>query len=409
MSDLSVSKQISTQRLISLDALRGFTIAAMVIVNDPGSWEAVYAPLLHANWHGITATDLVFPFFIFIVGVSISFAYTKRMAAKVPKREIYKKIIWRAFKIYAVGIFLWVFGRFDFIEFRLITEIRWVGVLQRIAIVFLVGAIIFLNTDWKKQIGIAATLLIGYWLLMALVPVPIDEVIQQALASGVVMSAHGELPIGEIKQISDGFIASNFEPGVNLAAWLDRAVVPGHLWERTWDPEGFLTTIPALVTAILGMLVGRILLTVTDPYKKLTFLFFTGFSLLLAGELWSYIFPLNKNLWSSSFTLYTGGLATMGLAACILIIDVWGYVGWTRLGRVYGANAITAYVLAGMLTLVFYRDTLWGISLSRTYMDTMTGIGIPDKFASFMYAIMYMLIIYIPTYILYRKKIFIKL
>ena len=409
MSDLSVSNQISTQRLISLDALRGFTIAAMVIVNDPGSWNAVYAPLLHASWHGITATDLIFPFFIFIVGVSISFAYTKRMAAKVPKKDIYKKIIWRAFKIYAVGIFLWIFGRFDFFEFRLVAEIRWVGVLPRIAVVFLFGAIIFLNTDWKKQIGISVTLLVGYWLIMALVPVPIDEVIHQALATGTVISSDGIIPIGEITKISNGFIAANFEPGTNLAAWMDRALVPGYLWERTWDPEGLLSTLPALATAIIGMLVGRILLTVKDPYKKLTYLFFTGFSLLFVAELWSYIFPLNKNLWSSSFALFTGGLATMGLAACILIIDVWGYVKWTRLGRVYGANAITAYVLAGMLTLVFYRDSLWGISFSRTFMEYMTGIGVAAKFASLMYAIMYMLIIYIPTYILYRKKIFIKL
>ena len=409
MSDLSVSKQISSQRLISLDALRGFTIAAMVIVNDPGSWDAVYAPLLHASWNGITATDLIYPFFIFIVGVSISFAYTKRLEAKVPKKDIYKKIIWRAFKIYAIGIFLWIFGRFDFIEFRLLAEVRWVGVLQRIAIVFLLGALIFLNTDWKKQIIIAAALLIGYWLILALVPVPIDEVIKQALASGTVMSADGEMAIGELKQLSGGFIAGNFEPGTNLAAWLDRAAVPGYLWQVTWDPEGLLSTFPALVTAIIGMLVGRILLTVNEPYKKLSYLFFTGFSLLLAGELWGYIFPLNKNLWSSSFTLYTGGLATMGLAACILIIDIWGYVGWTRLGRVYGANAITAYVLAGMLTVVFYSDRIWGISLSRTFMDAMTGIGVSDKFASFIYAIVYMLIIYIPTYILYRKKIFIKL
>jgi len=407
MSELSISKQISTKRLISLDALRGFTIAAMVIVNDPGSWDYVYTPLLHASWHGISATDLIYPFFIFIVGVSISFAYTKRMEAKVPKKDIYKKIIWRAFKIYAVGVLLWVLRR-DLWEISL-DDVRWVGVLQRIAIVFLLGALIFLNTDWKKQIGIAVSLLVGYWLVMALVPVPIDEVIQQALASGTVMSAHGKIPIGEINQISEGFIAANFEAGTNLAAWMDRALVPGYLWEVTWDPEGLLSTLPALATAIIGMLVGRILITVSDPYKKLSYLFFTGFSLLLVGEIWGYIFPLNKNLWSSSFALYTGGLATMGLAACILIIDVWGYVGWTRLGRVYGANAITAYVLAGMLTLVFYSDSLWGFSFSRTFMDSMTGIGVPAKFASFMYAIMYMLIIYIPTYILYRKKIFIKL
>jgi predicted acyltransferase len=403
MSELSASTQTFSQRLLSLDALRGFTIAAMVIVNDPGSWSSVYEPLLHADWHGLTATDLVFPFFIYIVGVSIAFAYTKRLAAKVPKKDIYKKIIWRAFKIFAVGIFLWLWPEFNF------NEIRWVGVLPRIAFVFLIGALIFLNTDWKKQIGIAAVILIGYWLAMALIPVPIDEVIQRALESGTVMTAHGEVALGGIQKISDGLIAANVEPGVNLAAWIDRTVVPGYLWEVTWDPEGLLTTFPALVTAMIGMLIGKVLLTVKDQYKKLVYLFFIGFTLLLAGELWSYVFPLNKNLWSSSFTLYTGGLATMGLAACILIIDVWGYKGWTTLGRVYGANAITAYVLAGMLKLVFYQDIWWGISLSRSFMEFMTLNSIPAKLASFIYAVIYMLIIYIPTYILYKKKIFIKL
>jgi predicted acyltransferase len=194
-----------------------------------------------------------------------------------------------------------------------------------------------------------------------------------------------------------------------MQAWIDRALLPGRFWERTWDPEGILSTLPAIVTGIIGMLIGRLILLEKDTYKKLVLLFFIGFCMLTAGELWSYIFPINKNLWSSSFVLYTGGLATMGLAACMLIIDVWGYKDWTRLGRIYGANAITSYVLAGMLTLIFYDDIWWGISLSQTFMEGMTGIGIEAKFASFLYAIIYMLIIYIPAYILYQRKIFIKL
>ena len=408
MSGQAVSNPISSKRLISLDALRGFTIAAMVIVNDPGSHEHVYSPLLHARWHGLTATDLVFPFFIYIVGVSIAFAYTKRLDANVPRKDIYKKIVWRAFKIYAVGMLLRVWPQFLRLDFD-IADLRWVGVLQRIAVVFLFGAILFMNTNWKKQVGIAALLLVGYWLVMALVPVPIDEVIRETLNTGTVMSRHGVIPVGEIHQISEHFIAANFNPGINLESWLDRAVIPGSFYEVTWDPEGLLSTFPALATAIIGMLIGRLLLTVQDQYRKLTYLFFIGFALLAAGELWSYVFPLNKNLWTSSFVLYTGGLATMGLAACILIIDVWGNVGWTKLGRVYGANAITAYVLAGLLTWVFYHDIWWGVSLSRTFMDVMTGIGVSNRFASFMYAVIYMLIIYIPAYILYRKKIFIKL
>ena len=403
MSAQVISNQISSQRLLSLDALRGFTIAGMVIVNDPGSWDSVYAPLEHAQWHGLTATDLIFPFFLYIVGVSIAFAYTKRLKANVPKKEIYKKILWRSLKIFAVGVFLWLWPDFNF------ATIRWAGVLQRIAIVFLVGALIFLNADWKKQVWIGSIILVAYWILLAFIPVPVDDVIQGALNTGMVERAGGEVAVQELRQISDGLIAANFEPGVNMQAWLDRALLPGRFWERTWDPEGILSTFPAIVTGIIGMLMGRLILSEKETFKKLALLFFIGFCMLTAGELWSYIFPLNKNLWSSSFVLYTGGLATMGLTACMLIIDVWGYKNWTRLGRIYGANAITSYVLAGMLTLVFYHDIWWGVSLSESFMEGTTGIGVSAKLASFLYAVIYMLIIYIPAYILYRKKIFIKL
>ncbi len=403
MSEQAISNQISSQRLISLDALRGFTIAAMVIVNDPGSWDSVYSPLEHAQWHGLTATDLIFPFFLYVVGVSIAFAYTKRLKANVPKNDMYKKIIWRSIKIFTVGVFLWLWPEFDF------DAIRWVGVLPRIAIVFLVGALLFLNADWRRLIWIGAIILIVYWLVLTLIPVPIDQLIDQALTTGSVARSGGNVPVEGIVRISDGFIAANFEPGVNMAAWMDRVILPGRLWERTWDPEGFLSTFPAIVTGIIGMLVGILILTQKDQFKRLTYMFFIGFMMLIAGELWSYIFPLNKNLWSSSFVLYTGGLATMGLAACILIIDIWGYKNWTRLGRIYGANAITSYVLAGMLTLIFYDTIWWGVSLNHTFMDGMTGIGINAKLSSFLYAIIYMLIIYIPAYILYKKKVFIKL
>jgi len=403
MSEQAISNQISTQRLISLDALRGFTIAAMVIVNDPGSWDSVYAPLEHAQWHGLTATDLIFPFFLYIVGVSIAFAYTKRLKANVPKKDMYKKIIWRSIKIYFVGVLLWLWPEFNF------AAIRWVGVLQRISIVFLVGALLFLNADRRRLIWIGATILIVYWIVMAFIPVPIDQVINEALTTGMVARSGGNVPVEGIRQISDGFIAANFEPGVNLEAWMDRTLLSGRFWERTWDPEGFLSTFPAIVTGIIGMLIGKLILAEKDKFRRLVWMFFIGFTMLIAGELWSYVFPLNKNLWSSSFVLYTGGLATMGLAALILIIDIWGYKNWTRLGRIYGANAITSYVMAGMLTLVFYEDIWWGVSLSQSFMDGMTGIGMGAKLASFLYAVIYMLIIYIPAYILYKKKIFIKL
>ena len=185
----------TSKRLISLDALRGYTIALMVIVNDPGSWSHVYTPLLHADWHGITLTDLVFPFFLFIVGVSITLAYSKRLEAGADKKSMYKKIISRATKIMLLGWFLWIWPDFSF------EGMRFAGVLPRISIVFLVCAFLFLNTSWRQQLWMAGITLICYWLLMALVPVPIDDVIHGALASGQVQYSGGMMDIGSMSKI----------------------------------------------------------------------------------------------------------------------------------------------------------------------------------------------------------------
>ncbi len=389
-------------RLLSLDALRGYTIVLMVIVNDPGSWSHVYPPLLHAKWHGLTLTDLVFPFFLFIVGVSITLAYTKRLEAGTEKKDLYGKIVSRSIKIMLLGWFLWLWPSFSF------EGMRYVGVLPRISMVFFVCALIFLHTSWKQQAWIAALTLIAYWLLLALVPVPIDEVIRNALVTGQVQSSGGVLDIGQITQVSHGFIAANYEPGVNITAWLDRVLVPGSFWERTWDPEGLMSTFPAIVTGIIGMLIGKVILAREDSYKKLTWIFLSGFAMYLLGGAWGWFMPLNKNLWTSSYTLWTAGMCTMGLAAAILVVDIRGYTRGTTLGRVYGANAIASYVLAGMLTVVFYSAIFGGESLNGLWMDGVTSIGVPPKLASLAYAILYMFIIYIPAYALYRKRIFIK-
>ncbi len=363
---------MKTKRLISLDALRGFTIAAMVIVNDPGSWSYVYSPLEHSEWHGCTITDLVFPFFLFIVGISIALAYSKRLDASVPIKSLYRKIIIRSVNIYLLGIFLWLWPEFDF------SAIRWTGVLPRISVVFLVCALLFLNTNWKQQVKIGATILLLYWIIMAYIPVP---------------------GIGK----SDLSV-----PGMNWANYLDKLLLPGVLWEGIWDPEGILSTFTAIASGITGMLIGKLYLSVKDKNKRLVWLYFAGFSMFLAGGLWNWVFPINKNLWTSSYVLYTSGLGTLALATCILIVDVWGYTRWTFLGRVYGANAITSYVLAGMLTIVFYGLKICGVSMNEWFMNGMTQIGSDPRFASILYAVIYMLIIFIPALIMYRKKIFIK-
>jgi predicted acyltransferase len=194
----------------------------MIVVNDPGSWEHIYWPLRHADWHGITITDFVFPFFLFIVGVSIVLSTHKQIAAGADKKKMRKKIWIRSIKIFALGLLLNLFPEFNFAELRI------PGVLQRIAIVYLASALIFLSTDWKAQLKIAAALLVGYWLAMMLIPVP-------GLGAGVL------------------------EPGQNLAAWIDSMLMPGKMWQGTWDPEGILSTLPAIATGISGMLAGQLL------------------------------------------------------------------------------------------------------------------------------------------------------
>ena len=361
-----------TNRLISLDAMRGFTIAAMIIVNDPGSWDHVYAPLLHADWHGATPTDLIYPFFLFIVGVSISLAYQKRLDKNVDKGPLVKKIFIRSLKIFVLGIFLWLWPDFDF------GSVRWAGVLQRIALVFLPCGILFLYTDWKQQLKIGAGILVAYWIIMAYVPIP-----------GI---GGPDLSV----------------PEKNWAHFIDSKLLPGVLWQKTWDPEGILSTFPAIVTGITGMLIGRIILDTKDDFKKLTWVFFAGWAMLTMGNIWDWFFPINKPIWTSSYVLYTSGLAALSLAAFMLIVDIMGIKKWTTLGRVYGANSIASYVLAGVLTLIFYDNIFGGSGLNELFLNAATGIGFSSKFASLCYAVIYMLIIYIPTYILYKKKIFIK-
>lgn len=360
------------ERLMSLDAFRGFTIAAMIMVNNPGSWSHVYAPLLHKPWHGITVTDLIFPFFLFIVGISIALAYTKRVEAGIPKGDMYKRIVWRSVKIFAVGIFLSLYPKFNF------EELRVAGVLQRIAIVFLVCAILFLSVRWKKQAVTGVALLILYWLAMVLIPTP-------------------------------GYGKPMLEPGINLAAWIDSYMLPGRMWQKTWDPEGLFSTFPAIATGITGMLAGSLIVSKKTTEEKIIWLFTAGFIALAIGHAWSWFFPLNKNIWTSSFVMVTSGLAALTLATSMYIIDVSGYKKIACPGVVFGSNAITVYVLAGVVGYLFYGIHMGGASLNVHFMNLLTGIGFEPRFSSFLFAFLYIGLFYIPAWIMHKKNIFIKL
>ena len=358
-------------RLLSIDVLRGMTLIFMIIVNTPGSWDYVYAPLLHADWNGLTPTDYIFPNFLFIVGVSIVLSLNNKIN-ELNRIQLLKKIIWRAFKIYLVGVFLWVFPDFDF------TNIRWVGVLQRISFVFLFCGLIYLFIDKKLFIYISLITLILYWFIMLYIPVP---------------------------GIGSPDLSS---PELNIAHYIDSKFLPGVMWQDTWDPEGILTTIPSIITGVFGLIAGSILVSNNDIKDKIIKLFSLGLILVFVGDFFSWSFPVNKNLWSTSYTFLMAGMSFMLVAAFTYLIDVSGYKKF-KMSQVFGTNSIFTYVLSGTLTSIFYSDRFIGVELNSIFVETLISIGISPKLTSLIYAIIFVLIIYIPATYLFKKKIFIKL
>lgn len=328
-----------SERLLALDVFRGMTVAGMLLVNNPGTWSAIYPPLEHAPWHGWTPTDLIFPFFLFIVGITTSISLQGRRARGDDEGAILRQILKRGFLIYLFGLLL---SWFPFFTYTSITELpdatfldrvvyrvehlRILGVLQRIGIAYLIGALLTLRTSLKQQIVILATLLFGYWALMTLVPVP------------------------------DTGIAGRFvldKPDQLLSAWLDRTILGvNHLWtgSKTWDPEGLLSTLPAVGTMILGTFAGKwIARRDLELNSRLSGLFAMGAITMMLGLVWNWWFPINKSLWTSSYVLFTGGMAAVVLATCLWIIDVRGIRGWTKFFVTYGLNPMLAFLGSGMM------------------------------------------------------------
>ena len=369
------SVENKNSRLIALDIFRGLTITTMIIVNDPGIEERAYAPLLHAKWNGITPTDYVFPSFIFMVGISIALSYSKQLANGVPRGAMIRKIIRRAVILFALGVFLSVLPYFDFANYRI------PGVLQRISLVHFASALLFLYSGWKFQARLAAFILVAYCMVMTLIPVP-------------------------------GYGYAILEPGKNLAAWLDAIVIPGRMWQGTWDPEGILSSFPAVVTGILGMLAGQWVLGKQTVERKIIWLFFAGFLSFALANFWNGWFPINKNLWTSSFVLYTAGLDAMILASLYFLVDVLGHRRGWKFAMIYGSNAIAAYLVAEVFSdLLVYR---WGgreqgKSINDWVIEKLLPTGISPELLSFIWALAFCALCFIPIYVLYRKKIFLKI
>ena len=366
------------ERLESLDVFRGITVAAMILVNNPGTWNHIYSPLRHAAWNGCTPTDLIFPFFLFIVGVSIHFAYQHK-ATEGLTRKLFLKILRRTFIIFALGIFLSLFPKFDF------SVVRIPGVLQRISVVFFFSSVLYLTTNWLTQIRLAVVLLLAYYILMTFVPVP-------------------------------GFGAPNLEPETNLGAWLDRTLLEGHLWvqSKTWDPEGVLSTMPAIVTGIIGMLVGKLFTEIKEPALRVSWIFFIGAILITLGLGWGMVFPINKSLWTSSFALYTAGIGMQLLAACHWLIDVQGVKTWSKPFTYYGMNAIFVFVASGLLAKIMGRikvdDGVGGeISLWTSIYNNAFESWLAPINASLLFAITLVVLFGLVLWWMYKKKIFVKI
>jgi len=292
------------ERLISLDAFRGLAIAAMILVNNPGSWEAVYPPLLHASWHGWTPTDLIFPFFLFVVGMALNFS----------RRTSGLEALRRALILFGLGLFM---AAFPFFELR---TVRIPGVLQRIAVCYLAAWAIHRHLKWKGQALVSAGLLVFYYLLMTRVPVP-------------------------------GESGPNLEPERNLTAHVDRLLLGGHLWKqtKTWDPEGLLSTLPAIATTLLGALAGAWRRSNRTGVLTTAGFIAAGLALVAMGLAWNLVFPINKNLWTSSYVLFTAGAAAFIFGVFYFLADVRGYRAWARPFVIYGLNAILVFVASGLL------------------------------------------------------------
>jgi predicted acyltransferase len=379
----------SSNRLISLDVFRGITIAGMVLVNNPGTWSAIYPPLAHAEWNGVTPTDLVFPFFLFIVGIAITLALGRRVETGGVNREIYWKIVRRSLLIFGLGLFLATFPFYNFSkgEWLDLSTVRIMGVLQRIAVCYLVVSLIFLHTNWKQQTIIAGVLLLLYWMLMTLINVPGCEV------------------------------TTFNDKACNLAAYLDRTILTeNHIWRsaKVYDPEGLLSTIPAIATCLAGVLCGHWLRRKIDDNEKVSAMFFFGLVLAAIGWCWSFWFPLNKALWTSSYVVYTAGLALCFLGFCYWLIDIKGYKSWTKPFVIFGVNALALFVGSGMMARIMGLIRLPGaeegktISLQQAIFNNVFLPFASPINASLMYAISFILVWLFLMWLLYRKEIYIK-
>jgi predicted acyltransferase len=355
-------------------------MAAMVIVNNPGDWANVYPPLLHAEWHGWTPTDLIFPFFLFIVGVSMTISRGTLGG--------WGRIVRRSLTIVGLGVLLAGFPYYN------LATLRIPGVLVRIGICYLAATAIFRwtlpagdrnDSLHAKRLGAwAAVLVLGYWAAMILVPFP-------------------------------GHTPGDLTPAGNLGAFVDRAILgQAHLWQqRPWDPEGLASTLPAIATTLLGVITGFVLRAEIRGTERATLIGSAGVAAVALGLVWDLAFPINKNLWTSSFVVFTAGAAALALAICYWLIDVRGWRWWTKPFVILGMNAIALYVLAGasadiLGTVRVAGDAGREVSLQRLIYSSLYAPLADPKNTSLLFALSYLVVLFVVLWWMYRRRIFLK-
>lgn len=366
---------MAAKRLMALDVMRGLTIALMIMVNTPGSWSYVYPPLLHSKWNGCTPTDLVFPFFLFIVGVSMWYAF-KKFDKGITKKSLYK-VLKRFSIMFLLGVFLNAFPKFDF------ENLRVLGVLQRIAIAYLIGALLCMQFNYKQLLFIFTGILVGYWGLLFF-----------------------------------GSAGEPFELSSNIVLKVDLLLLgENHIYHGfgiPFDPEGLLSSIPSVATLLLGYFSGRIIELENHTINAIKKLLIYGALTVFIGYVWSFLFPINKALWSSTYVLYTGGLAMVFLAFLLWVIDVNGFKKWASPFIHFGTNPLAIYMFSGIYVLAMIH--LVNIT---TATDNLSGydylyseVFVPfagNMNGSLLFAIAHIIFFWMITYVLYKKKIFIKI
>ena len=399
----------SRERLLSLDVFRGLTVAGMLLVNDPGTWSAIYPPLEHATWHGWTPTDLIFPFFLFIVGITTHLSLSARRARGASESDIRGQILRRGALIFLLGFILNGFPFFTWSDVngiadpsflqRVIDRLyhwRIMGVLQRIGLAYMCAALLTQGASIKRIVITVGSLLLGYWIVMTVLPIP---------GSGGTLG-------GLLLDVPSGTMAAYWD-----RVFLDwsRFGLGNHIWSGsvTFDPEGVLSTIPAICTAMLGVLAGRWIGTDRPLEERLNSLFAAGCLAMTFGMIWNWSFPINKSIWTSSFVLFTAGMAMVSIATIMWLVDIHGLRRWTTFFVIYGTNPLVAFMGSGLLARLIY-SVIWvryhgeRMPLETAIYQSAFASWLSPVNASLAFALTFVGLWFCILVVLYRRKIFLK-